>query len=136
MQQYPCDGLVENLEPTQQVRVDPDLPIYFYILTCTYTFRRKPPLSRVGVGARVRVPGFRGRLGVGWIYSPVCLDPTSKLYFIPVRTVSTLFYYYYSSCHLTMYIVQHDLQHGSLVTFPKEENLGNKRNSMHHMDHS
>ena len=23
--------------------------------------------------------------------------------------------------------VQHDLQHGSLITFPKEENLGNKK---------
>ena len=27
--------------------------------------------------------------------------------------------------------VQHDLQHGSLITFPKEENLGNKRKPMH-----
>ena len=27
--------------------------------------------------------------------------------------------------------VQHDLQHGSLITFPKEENLGNKRTPMH-----
>ena len=29
--------------------------------------------------------------------------------------------------------VQHDLQHGSLTTFPKEENLGNKRKPMHHV---
>ena len=27
--------------------------------------------------------------------------------------------------------VQHDHQPGSLITFPKEENLGNKRKSMH-----
>ena len=28
--------------------------------------------------------------------------------------------------------VQHDLQHGSLINFPKEENLGNKRKPMHY----
>ena len=27
--------------------------------------------------------------------------------------------------------VQHDLQHGPLITFPKEEKLGNKRKPMH-----
>ena len=27
--------------------------------------------------------------------------------------------------------VQHDLQHGSLITFPKKENLGNRREPMH-----
>ena len=29
--------------------------------------------------------------------------------------------------------VQHDLQHGSLITFPKEENLGNKKKRMHQL---
>ena len=41
-----------------------------------------------------------------------------------------LLFYYYSPCHLSDN-VQHDLQHGSLITFPKEENLGNKKKPMH-----
>ena len=42
---------------------------------------------------------------------------------------SVIYYHYYMFCHLSDN-VQHDLQHGSLITFPKE-NLGNKRKLMH-----
>ena len=53
----------------------------------------------------------------------------SKIYCIPCRGLSLwslLILFFLPSDN-----VQYDLQHRSLITFPKEENLGNKRKPLH-----
>ena len=54
-----------------------------------------------------------------WWWSLICCAPATSYCSIIISLLAI------RQC------AQHDLQHGSLITFPKEENLGNKRKPMH-----